>query len=137
MPVIASVELDYIRASGRGARESECGDAGLCSGADEADFFRAFNRRGDQFREFDFDSGRRAEAKSIPRLLNNRLDDSRTGMSEDCRAVGAYVIEIAGAVRVDKSCAEATLDKNWGSADRLPGAHWRIHGTRNLNNCAI
>src|ERR1700687_1992737 len=101
MPVIASVELDYIRAPGRGTRESERGDAGLGSRTDQANFFRALNRRRDQFREFNLDPRRRAEAESMPCLLGNRLDDSRRGMSEDCRAVGAYVIEESGAVRVD------------------------------------
>jgi len=44
MPVVASVELDYIRAAGRGSREPERGDAGLGSRTDEADFFGAFER---------------------------------------------------------------------------------------------
>src|SRR5712692_5511033 len=131
MSVIASVELDYIRASGRRSRESECGDAGFGSGTDEANFFGALNRRGDQFRELDLDSGRRAEAESIPGLFGNSLDDSRTGMSEDCWAVGAYVVEIAGAVRVNQSCTDATLDENWGVTYCLPGTDGRIHRTRN------
>ena len=137
MTVIASVKLDYVRATGGGARESERGEAGLRARADEPDFLRAFDRRREQFRELDLEPRRRAEAKTESCLLGNRPNDARMSMAEDCGAVGADVIEKSVAVGIDQSSAAATFDEDWRTADGLPCADGRIDRTRNLNTGAV
>src|SRR5258708_1153039 len=137
MPVIASVELDYVRASGRSSRDSERRDTRFGARGNKSAFFGALNCRGNQLGEFKLEGGGGGEAESALRLLSDRADDAWIGMAEDCRSVGADVIEKSRAVRIDQRCAAATLDKNRSSADCLPRAHRRIHRTRNLNSGAI
>ncbi len=137
MTMIASVKLDYVLATGGGARDSNRGESCFGSRADETDFIRAFDRRRDQFCEFDFKPRRRAETEAQPRLFCNRLCDARMSVSENRGAVGANVVEKNVAVGVSDCCTAATLDENWGIADRLPRAHGRIHRTRNLNTGAL
>ena len=137
MTVIASVKLDYVRATGGGARESERGEAGLGARADEPDLLRAFDRRREQFREFDLEPRRCAEAQTESRLLGDGLNDARMSMTEDSGAVGADVIEKRVAVGIDQSSAAATFDEDWRTADGLPCADGRIDRTRNLNTGAV
>ena len=131
MTVIASVKLDYVLATGGGAREPDRGESCFGSRSNQPDFLCAFDRRRDQFRELNFESRRRAETQAQPRLLCDRLHDARMSMSENRGTVGANVVEKIVAVGVSDCCTAATLDENWRSADGLPRAHGRIHRTRN------
>src|SRR5271154_3679417 len=125
MTVITSVKLDYVRTSGRRARESERSESRFGSRGNQTYLLYAFDRRRDQFREFDFQPRRRTKAKTKPRLLRYGLSNSLMCMSEDRWAIGANVIEKCIAVCIDHCCTAATFYENWCSADGLPRAHGR------------
>src|SRR5258708_3023239 len=137
MTVIASVKLDYVRATGRCACESDRSEAGFSSRRNQSYFLCTCDRRRDQFRELDFQARRCAETQAQPRLLRDRLCHVRISVSENCGAVGANVIEKSVAVSVSDCCTAATLDENRRIADGLPRTHGRIHRTRNLNTGAV
>src|SRR5258708_10510119 len=107
MTVIASVKLDYVRATGRCACESDRSEAGFSSRRNQSYFFCTCDRRRDQFRKLDFQARRCAETEAQPRLLRYRLCDVRMSVSENCGPVGSNVIEKSVAVGVDQCCTAA------------------------------
>src|ERR1700734_947400 len=137
MTVIASVKLDYVRAPGRRARQSEPREPGFRSRSNQSYLLYAFDRRRDKFRQLDLQPRRRTKAETKSRLLCYCFSYLLMCVPEDRWAIGTNVIEKCISICIDHCCTTATFDEDWCSADRLPRAHGGIHRTRNLNTSAV
>ena len=121
--VIVAGKFDDHVPAGESAGQADGAHRGFGAGADQPHFFDRRHRLDDQFGQFAFGLGRRAEARSPGRGRLHRLDHLRMGMAQDHRPPGADVVDVAIAIDVEQIGPFAAGEEDRLAADsaKRPG----------------
>ena len=107
--VVAALELRELRLAGEGPRRPDRHQRALGARIGEADRLERGHAIAQEPREADLGHRRRAEGRSLPRLLAQRLGDGRMPVTEDEARRVQHEVEVAVAVDVVDVVALARL----------------------------
>ena len=106
------------------------------AGIDHADFVDARNQVDDELRKLDFKFGGRAKSKRCFGLCLNCGDDGPIAVTQNHRAPGSHIVDVAITIGVGKEHTFATLEKYRRAANAFERADWGIDAARNRSDGA-
>ena len=125
--VVAALDLEDAAAVRGGAGEPNRRHRGLGSGGHKAHLLARGYGGDHAARELGFELGRRAEGRPLPRLIAQRRDHARVGVTDDQRTPRAEVVDVVAAVGVGDDRAVPLLEKDRRAADAAEGANGAVH----------
>ena len=131
MPVVAAFELDDQLAAGEAAREADRGHRRLGARGHQAHALDRRHELADALGELRFFRRWRAVGQRARGCRLHRSDDCGVGVSEQHRAPGADVIDIAPAFCIPQVRAGSALEEPRRATYGTKRAHRRVHAAGN------
>src|SRR5476651_956998 len=100
MAVIAALELEYLRASGGGARDPQCRHHRFGARIHKTQILYPWNSAGDVLSQFETVGLGRAQTPASPQSLLDRRAHGLIAMPEDQRSEGHAIVEIFAPVNI-------------------------------------
>src|ERR1700722_20844487 len=132
MSVIATLELHDGVASGEAASQPDGAHGRLGAGAHEAHQLDGRHEFDDAPRQLRFERRRGAEAQAVGGNFLYRLDDLRMSVTQNHRAPGADVVDVAAIARGSHIRALGFLEENRLAADSAKSSNGRVDAARNV-----
>jgi len=129
--VIAAFELDDLLAAGGATRQADGAHAGLGARADQTHHVDAGDELDDFLSQLHFAFCGGAKAEAVQCRFLHGFQHGRVTMSQDHRAPGTDVVDIALVIGIPEVGALGALHKTGGAADGFEGANRRVHAAGN------
>src|SRR5581483_3201867 len=129
--VVATLEFHDVFATRIGTRQADGGHGGFRPRTDETHFFHSRKRGDHKFRQFGFAWRGSPETRAITRCPHHCFSDFRRSVPQNQRSPRADVINVFVAIGVPDSSTLTTHNERRIAANRLKGAHRRIHSAWN------